>query len=109
MNSQRECALFLIQVFLYNSLLELLLACHIHVAMSTSFIKGVRDFHNQLLKLCYLMESGHEFDSFHSLLSQAEREMACCCHQGGRHQDKRLPQFPVSAQLVLLNFASQET
>ncbi len=75
----KECALNLIQGPLYNSLLELLLACqshcvHIHVDMSTSFIQGVRSFSDPLLKLCYLVEPGHGCDSFHSLFSQADRQ-----------------------------------
>lgn len=74
----KECALFLVQGRLHYSLLELLLACqshcvHIHVAMSSSFIQGVRGSSDTLLELRYLVEPGHGCDTFHSLFSQAGR------------------------------------
>lgn len=71
----------LIQGPLYNSLLELLLACqspcvHIHVAMSSSFIQVVRGFSDPLLKLCYLAEAAMDVTVFiASSVKQTGREV----------------------------------
>lgn len=75
----KECVLFLIQRPLYNTLLELFLACqsrcvHNHVAMSRSFIWSVRGFSKPLLHLCYLVEPDHGRDSFHRHFSQMTDE-----------------------------------
>lgn len=96
----KEYTLFLIQGPVYNSLLELLLPCqshcvHIHVAMSSSFIQGVRVSGAQryAIKVVLSGETGPWLWHFSQPLQsgrQAGREVGCCCHQGGRHQDQML-------------------